>query len=145
MIGPLRLRAGVVVDDAELRWRFSRSSGPGGQGVNTADSRAELSWDVARTPALSDELRRRVVERLGGRLVDGVLTIAASEHRSQLRNREAAVARLTALLDDALRPPDPPRLAARPSRASRARRAAAERHRREVKSLRQRPSRSDRG
>ena len=135
----------VEINQNDLKIDVYRASGPGGQGVNTADSRAELSWDVARTPALSDELRRRVIERLGGRLVDGVLTIAASEHRSQLRNREAAVARLTALLDDALRPPDPPRLAARPSRASRARRAANERHRREVKSLRQRPSRSDRG
>jgi ribosome-associated protein len=138
---PLLLRSGHVIDAAELRWRFSRSSGPGGQGVNTTDSRVELSFDVARTPALPPELRERAVARLAPRLTDGVLTVAASEHRSQLRNRDAAVARLVALLDDALRPPAAPRRPTRASRASRARRAAAEQHRREVKALRRTPPR----
>ena len=139
MLGPVILRSGVVIDAAELTWRFSRSSGPGGQGVNTADSRVELSWDVAGSAALSPELRDRALERLAHRLVDGVLTVAASEHRSQLRNREAALARLTTLLDDALRPPAPPRRPTRASRASRSRRAAGEKERRQVKSLRRRP------
>lgn len=142
MPAPLRLRTGHVVDQAELRWRFSRSSGPGGQGVNTTDSRVELSFDLAATDALPPHLRERAAGRLGGRLVDGVLTVVAAEHRSQLRNREAALARLSALLDDALRPPAPPRRATSPSRASRARREAAERHRRAVKELRRRPPRS---
>jgi ribosome-associated protein len=142
MIGPARLRCGVVLDDAELGWRFSRASGPGGQGVNTTDSRVELSWDVARTPLLSPELRERALENLDHRLVDGVVTVVASEHRSQLRNREAALARLVELLDDALRPPTPPRRPSRPSRASRTRRVAKERARRDVKALRQRPGRS---
>jgi ribosome-associated protein len=138
------LSSGVVVDDAELRWRFSRSSGPGGQGVNTTDSRVELSWDIGATPSLTPQQRERVVGRLGHRLVDGVLTIAASEYRSQLRNREAAIARLVVLLDDALRPPAPPRRPTRPSRASRSRRAASEVQRRQVKALRRRPPPSGR-
>ena len=142
MPGPVSLRSGVVIDESELRWRFSRSSGPGGQGVNTTDSRVELSWDVAGSPALTDQQRERVLDRLGHRLVEGVLTIAASEHRSQLRNREAAQARLVALLDEALRPPAPARRATRPGRAARARRKATEVQRRQVKALRRRPPRS---
>ncbi|WP_221654731.1 alternative ribosome rescue aminoacyl-tRNA hydrolase ArfB [Actinotalea ferrariae] len=131
----------VVVDDAELRWRFSRSSGPGGQGVNTTDSRVELSWDLARSPALPDELRDRAVAALAHRLTDGVLTVAASEHRSQLRNREAATARLVRLVEQALEVRTP-RQPTRPSRASRTRRSAAEQKRREVKELRRRPRRT---
>ncbi|NCT89610.1 aminoacyl-tRNA hydrolase [Cellulomonas sp. APG4] len=136
----LRLPDGAVVDPAELRWRFSRAGGSGGQGVNTTDSRVELSWDVARSRSLPEDVRSVLVEHLAGRLTDGVVTVRASEHRSQLRNREAALARLTTLLDGALRPPPPPRRPTRASRASRARRAAAELQRREVKGLRRRPS-----
>lgn len=141
MSEPLLLRSGHAIDAAELRWRFSRSSGPGGQGVNTTDSRVELSFDLARTTALPPELRDRALARLARRVADGVVTVVASEHRSQLRNRDAALARLTALLDDALRPPSAPRRPTRASRASRARRVAAEQHRREVKALRRTPPR----
>lgn len=141
MSEPLLLRSGHAIDAAELRWRFSRSSGPGGQGVNTTDSRVELSFDLAGTTALPPELRDRALARLARRLTDGVVTVVASEHRSQLRNRDAALARLTALLDDALRPPAAPRRPTRASRASRARRVAAEQHRREVKALRRTPPR----
>ena len=105
MPGPLPVRGSVVIPEAELRWRFSRSSGPGGQGVNTTDSRVELSFDVAATTALGPTLKARALERLGPRLVDGVLTVAASEHRSQLRNREAAEARLASTLAEAIAPP----------------------------------------
>jgi ribosome-associated protein len=139
MVGPVTLRGGIVVPDDELLWRFSRSSGPGGQSVNTADSRVELVWDVAHSAALTPEQRERVLERLAGRLTRGVLTVAASEHRSQLRNRQAALDRLAAVLDDALAPPPAPRRPARPSRASRARRAETERRRRAIKDLRRRP------
>ena len=139
MFGPVTLRGSLVVPEEELVWRFSRSSGPGGQSVNTADSRVELVWDVAATDALTDEQRARVVERLGGRLSRGVLVVAASEHRSQLRNRQAALARFVTMVDDALAPPDPPRRPARPSRASRARRTESERRRRAVKEMRRRP------
>ena len=96
MAGPLRVTRSVVVPERELRWRFSRSSGPGGQSVNTADSRVELGLDLTTTAALGPVQRARVLGRLSTRLVDGVLTVTASEHRSQLRNREAARERLAA-------------------------------------------------
>jgi ribosome-associated protein len=131
---------GLVIPDAELVERFSRSSGPGGQGVNTTDSRVELSWDVESSTALTDIQRSRLVERLSGRLIDGVLTIAASEHRSQLQNRTAARARLQHLLIDALEPPSPPRRATRPSRSAKARRVDAKKRRGTIKANRQRPA-----
>src|SRR5665213_3686536 len=109
MPGPLTIRGSVVVPETELSWRFSRSSGPGGQGVNTTDSRVELSYDVERSTALPPPLRARALERLAGRLTDGVLTIAASEYRSQLRNREAAERRLVEELVAAIAPPPRPR------------------------------------
>ena len=92
----LRVTSGLTIPESELSWRFSRSSGPGGQGVNTADSRVELVWDAEGSAALSAVQRERLLERLDGRLVGGVLTIAASEHRAQLRNRDAARERLAA-------------------------------------------------
>ncbi len=102
----LVVRAGVVIPDTELEWRFSRSSGPGGQSVNTTDSRVELSFDVsAGTTAFTHVLRARALERLQSRLVNGVLTVAASEHKSQWRNREAARTRLASLLKDAIAAP----------------------------------------
>ena len=139
MRGPIALRGGAVLPDDALSWRFSRSSGPGGQSVNTADSRAELSVDLAAVLWGAPGQQERVRERLAHRLHGDQLTVAASEHRSQLRNREIVLFRVVALLDDALTPPAPPRRATRPSRASRARRAAAEQQRRQVKNLRHRP------
>ena len=130
---------GLIVPDAELVERFSRSSGPGGQSVNTTDSRVELRWDVAASGALGDEQRARLLDRLGTRLVDGVMTVTASEHRSQLQNRAAARARLAALITDALAPPPPARRATRPSRAARERRLQAKRARSETKARRTRP------
>jgi ribosome-associated protein len=125
--------------ERELSWRFSRSAGPGGQGVNTSDSRVELSFDVARSPTLPPNLRPRALARLHGRLVDGVLTVVASEHRSQLRNRNDARERLVALLVAAMAPDPPPRRATRPTAGSRRRRLAAKARRGEVKRLRARP------
>jgi len=108
----------VTVPAAELRWRFSRSSGPGGQGVNTTDSRVELSFDVATSPSIPPFLRERAVSRLAERLIEGVLVVAASEHRSQLRNREAAAARLASVLRGALAPPPRTRRPTMPSRGA---------------------------
>lgn len=139
MPGPLRVSPRLVIPEAELAVRFSRSSGPGGQGVNTADSRVELSYDVARSPTLPDDLRARALRRLAGRLTGGVLTVAASEHRAQLRNRQAAEARLVDLLRDAVAPPPPPRRATRPTRGSKERRLAAKKLRGETKRGRQAP------
>jgi ribosome-associated protein len=136
MAGPLRVTRSVVVPERELRWRFSRSSGPGGQSVNTADSRVELSLDLTTTTALGPVQRARVLERLGRRLVDGVLTVAASEHRSQLQNREAALERMAAILARALAPPPPRRRPTRPTRGSVERRLADKRRRSRTKRLR---------
>ena len=119
----------VSIPETELGWRFSRAGGPGGQGVNTADSRVELVFDVAASTAFTAAQRARVLERLSGRLVGGVITVTAAEHRSQLRNRQAARVRLVALLREALTPDPPPRRATRPSRAARERRLA-DKHRR---------------
>jgi ribosome-associated protein len=129
-----------VVPDAELAWRFSRSSGPGGQGVNTTDSRVELTFDLAHTEALPGHLRDRALQRLAGRLVDGRLTVTASEHRSQLRNRVAAEARLAALLHEAVAAPPRRRVPTKPSTASRRRRVESKRRRGETKRLRRRPA-----
>ncbi|GAA1645569.1 alternative ribosome rescue aminoacyl-tRNA hydrolase ArfB [Microbacterium flavum] len=136
----LRIAGGVTIPKAELSWRFSRSSGPGGQGVNTADSRVELVWDAAGSAALSPLQRERLLTRLNGRLVDGVLTVAASEHRAQLRNRDAARARLAELVADALRPPPPKRRATQPSRGARERRLKQKQRRTDIKQMRRRPS-----
>src|SRR3954447_7782449 len=129
----LRVTDDIALPRAELSWRFSRSGGPGGQSVNTADSRVELSWDVEASAALSPMLRARALERLAPPLVDGVLTIAASEHRSQLRNREAAMARLADTVRSAVAPPGPPRKRTRPSAGARERRLSEKRHRGNVK------------
>lgn len=139
MDGGLTVRAGVVIPEAELGWRFSRSSGPGGQSVNTADSRVELIFDLAATSALGEPLKDRALERLATRLVDGVLTIAASEHRSQWRNREAARARLASLLRDAIAAPPRQRRATRPSKGSVRRRLDEKKRRGQTKKLRGRP------
>jgi len=135
----LQVDSGLTIPESELSWRFSRSSGPGGQGVNTADSRVELVWDVAGSAVLSAAQRERLLERLGGRLVDGKLTIAASEQRAQLRNREAARARLADIVADALRPPAAPRRPTRPSRGARERRLDAKKRRTDIKRLRRPP------
>jgi ribosome-associated protein len=126
---PIEITSGFRIPAGELGWRFSRSSGPGGQGVNTTDSRVELSYDVARAESLPEHLRRRALDRLADRLVDGVLTVVASEHRSQLRNREAAAARLAAVLTTAVAPPPRARRPTRPSKASVERRLADKRRR----------------
>jgi ribosome-associated protein len=129
----VRVNDRLTIPAAELSWRFSRSSGPGGQGVNTTDSRVELSWDLAGSDLLPPALRERAIERLGSRLVNGVLTVTASEHRSQLRNREAAAARLGGLVAGAIAPPPRVRRATRPSKGSVERRIAEKKRRGETK------------
>ncbi len=127
---------GITIPPDELSWRFSRSQGPGGQSVNTTDSQAELSFDLATTTALPRVLKERALRALAGRLSAGVITVAASEYRSQLRNREAAAARLSALLTDATAPPPKPRRPTRPTRGSVERRLADKQRRAQTKRLR---------
>jgi ribosome-associated protein len=136
MPGDLVVDDRVVIPAADLSWRFSRSSGPGGQSVNTSDTRVELSWNVAASSALSPVQRDRATRRLAGRLVGGVLTVTASEHRSQLRNREAAEARLVSLVADAIAPPPRQRRPTRPSKAAQQRRIDEKKRRAEIKRLR---------
>ncbi|WP_402464853.1 alternative ribosome rescue aminoacyl-tRNA hydrolase ArfB [Isoptericola aurantiacus] len=147
---PSSIRSGLVVGPsltiprAELTERFSRSSGPGGQGVNTTDSRVELSWDVGRSAVLSRVQRERILARTGHRLVDGVLTVTASEHREQRRNRDAAAPGLAALVADAVAPPGPRRRATRRTRGSQEHRLKAKKQRSATKRMRSsRPSRDD--
>ena len=138
--GDLPIRGPLVLPARELHWRFSRSSGPGGQGVNTADSRVELSFDLARSPSFPPHLRERAERRLAGRLVDGVLTVVASEHRSQLRNRDAARERLAAVLREATAPEPPARRPTRPTTGAKRRRLDAKARRGAIKRLRGRPT-----
>lgn len=123
---------GLVVPSAELVERFSRSSGPGGQGVNTADSRVEVGLDLRTLSVLTDAQRARALRRAD----DPVLVVAASEHRAQRRNRVAARERLAARLRELLAPPPPARRATRPTRGSVERRLRAKRERGETKRLR---------
>jgi ribosome-associated protein len=127
---------GTVIPPEELSWRFSRSPGPGGQSVNTTESRVELSYDLAGSGALSPALKERALRALEDRMSGGVITVTSSENRSQLRNREAAAARLAALLTEATAPPPKPRRPTRPSRAARERRLADKQRRSEIKRLR---------
>ncbi|WP_134740210.1 alternative ribosome rescue aminoacyl-tRNA hydrolase ArfB [Nocardioides sp. 503] len=137
MADDLVVSRSLVIPAAELSERFSRSSGPGGQGVNTADTRVELSFDLASSPSVPAYLQERMLARLAPRLVDGVVTIAASEHRTQLANRRAARERLASLLRDAALPPSPERRATRPTRGSKERRLGAKKRRGDIKKGRQ--------
>ena len=132
---PIQVRGAVIPAD-ELSWRFSRSSGPGGQSVNTSDSRVELSYDLASSTALGPVLKERALRTLHGRLVDGVLTVSASEFRSQLRNREAATRRMAEVLTAATAPPPRARRPTKPTRGSQERRLAAKQRRSQIKRLR---------
>ncbi|PPG31512.1 aminoacyl-tRNA hydrolase [Pseudoclavibacter sp. RFBG4] len=136
----LEVSRSLTIPAAELGWRFSRSSGPGGQHVNTSDSRVELFWNVEASLVLSDEQRRMLLSRLGKRLVSGVVTVASSERRSQLRNREAALEKLANLVREGLAPPGPKRRATKPTKGSQRRRLETKGQRSATKAQRRRPS-----
>ena len=129
----LEITGHLLIPERELTERFSRSSGPGGQGVNTASSRVELVFDVGSSPTLSQAQRERALERLAHRLVNGVLTVTASEHRNQLANRKAARLRMAALVREAVAPPGPRRRATRPTRGSQERRLVGKKARGDIK------------
>jgi ribosome-associated protein len=136
----LEVTEALSIPDSELRWKFSRSSGPGGQHVNTSDSRVQLTWSVSESAVLSDEQRALLLTKLGRRLVNGAITVTVSAQRSQLRNRETALEGLAQLVRDALAPPGPLRRATRPTRGSARRHLAAKKRRSETKQQRQRPT-----
>ena len=130
---------GLVIPSAELAERFARASGPGGQGVNTTDSKVHLSFDVEASATLTDAQKRRVLHRLRARVAGTTVTVESAEQRSQFQNRAAARHRLASLLRDALAPPPPARRATRATRGSVERRLAAKRRRAETKAARRRP------
>ncbi|MFD7611818.1 alternative ribosome rescue aminoacyl-tRNA hydrolase ArfB [Streptomyces sp. NPDC059828] len=133
MSGPYPIRGSVSLPEAELMWRFSRSSGPGGQHVNTSDSQVELRFDLAATQALPEVWKARALERLASRLNGGVIAVRASEHRSQWRNRETAAVRLAALLAEATAPPPRPRRATKIPRGINERRLREKKQRADTK------------
>jgi ribosome-associated protein len=136
----LEVSPALTIPASELGWRFSRSSGPGGQHVNTSDSRVELFWNVGSSMALSDVQRVRLLTRLEARLIAGVVTVTASEHRSQLRNREIALAKLAGLVAEGIAPEAARRRATKPTRGSNRRRLAAKQQRAATKQQRKRPA-----
>lgn len=136
----LQVSDALTIPASELGWRFSRSSGPGGQHVNTSDSRVELTWSIVESASLSEEQRMLLLARLGRRLASGALTVTASEQRSQLRNREIALVKLAEIVNTGLAPEGPRRRATKPTRGSDRRRLAAKERRSETKRQRQRPS-----
>jgi ribosome-associated protein len=127
----LRVTPTCVLPLDELEWRFSASGGPGGQHVNTSNTRAEVRFDVAASPSLGPRQRARLLERLGPEV-----RVVASDARSQLRNRELALERLRSRLAEALRI-EPPRRPTKPTKAAKERRLEAKRQRSQTKQRRQ--------
>jgi ribosome-associated protein len=130
------LPSGTTIPAGELVERFSRSSGPGGQSVNTSDTRVELLFAPGSSAAFTETQRARIVRNLAEVMTQGQVSVVASEHRSQLRNRAAARERLVALLREAVGPPAPPRRPTKPSRASQRRRVEEKKQAGRTKALR---------
>jgi len=136
----LEVSPALTIPASELGWRFSRSSGPGGQHVNTSDSRVELFWSVVGSSSLTHDQRAMLLARLQRQLVGGVITVSSSEQRSQLRNRETALAKLADLVALGLAPDAPKRRPTKPTKGSGRRHLAAKQQRSATKRQRQRPS-----
>ena len=133
----IKVNGSVTIPEHELALKFSRSGGPGGQNVNTRDTKVEVIFDVAGSPSLGPRQRERAMRNLDGKLdAEGRLHVVSSEARTQAQNRELAIVRLKSILAEALRPPPAPRRATRPSRGSQERRLAGKRARGELKRLR---------
>ena len=142
-IGDLHVSAAVVIPAAELQWRFSRSSGPGGQNVNKVETAVELGFDLEGTGAIGPFQKQRLLERLGSRCVAGCLRVVVSEHRSQYQNRQLALQRLGDLLREGLKPPPKLRKPTKPTRGAVKRRVDAKKQKSQVKQARQRRASMD--
>ena len=140
----LTINPRLVIPSKELKWRFSRSSGPGGQGINKTDSRVELIFDINRSSVIGTFHKQRLLEKLESRFINGCIIVVAAEERSQYQNRQLALARLKELLREGLKPPTKSRKATKPTRASQKRRIDAKRHRSALKQKREgKPSTDD--
>ena len=139
----IRIDDRLAIDDDELQFHATTAQGPGGQHVNRSNTRVVVLWNVKTSPSLDDAQRVRILERLSNRISrEGWLRVASQKHRSQSRNRDAAVQRLAELVAGALRT-DPPRKATKPSRAARRRRVDEKKRRGEIKRTRRKPIRED--
>ena len=144
MVQDLVINERLVIPAAALQWRFSRASGPGGQGVNTTDSRVELVLDVANCSCLGPFRRSRLLEHFQSRLVEGCLRVVVAEERSQWQNRQKALHRMGELLRQGLQPPPRARKATRPGRGAVKRRLASKKQRGDLKRQRSnKPSMDD--
>jgi ribosome-associated protein len=129
-----------VIPEGEFRFRFARSSGPGGQNVNKRDTQVELIFDVAGSPSLGPRQRERILAKLANRIdAEGRLRIVVSDQRTQGRNREIAIERACSLIAEALKPDPPKRRATRPSKSATERRLRSKKLRGEQKRSRARP------
>ena len=139
----LTINSRLVIPSKELKWRFTKASGPGGQGVNTTDSRVELFFDIKRSPTIHPVQKQRLIENLKNRLINNGLRIVAAEERSQYRNRQIALARLANLLQEGLKLPAKSRRVTKPTQASQIRRLNAKKFRGLLKKKRQQKSSAD--
>ena len=144
MVQDLVVTNRMVIPSAELQWRFSRASGPGGQGVNTTDSRVELVWDLDASSVLGPFRKVLLKERLGSKIANGCLRVVVAEERSQWQNRQKALHRMGELLREGLQPPPRARKATRPKRGAVKRRLDTKKKRGDLKRQRRsRPSLDD--
>ena len=133
----LTINSRLIIPSKELKWRFSKSSGPGGQAVNTTDSRVELAFDIKHSSAISTFQKQRLLKKLESRCINGCLNIVAKKNRSQFQNRKLALTRLAVLLKDGLKPPRKSRKLTTPTPASQRRRMNTKKRRSTLKRKRQ--------
>lgn len=135
----IRVTRDLLLDETEFEFRATTAQGPGGQHVNRSQTRIDVSWNVDRSASLNADQRRRIYAALATRINrEGVLRVSSQKHRSQARNRDAAVERLVELVAAALHE-DPARVATKPSRAAKQKRVEEKRQRSGVKKMRRKP------
>ena len=139
----LTINSHLVIPSKELKWRFSRSSGPGGQRLNKTDSRVELIFDIKSSSAITPFNKQRLLVKMHSRITNGCVSIVAAEERSQYQNRQLALTRLASLIEEGLKAPPKARKATKPTRASNKRRLATKRYRSLLKQKRQRKPSTD--